>query len=372
MRNDNILRFRFMGKIEIEYLGEDISDRISGKSRALLAILLMNRDKGCSRSSLINYLWPESSEGAARYNLRYNLWQLKKNLDAGDEEEPFIVVTRDECRINENRPYFCDFTEVLDADIESLEDKERLEILAGLYRGEFFENCYYEGCEDLDDMIIMQRYNLERRKLEIFRRLARAYFDEGESELCMEKLGTCEELDPYDEDAAEMKLRLLTDAGRYSEAVNYYNLFAGRLAVDIGVTPSRNLRELVLRIDESAETGTKAVRIEADGIRTVEFYFLSQVLKELMKMPEFNIRNYIDEEQVRDLSAVQRDLGNPKGPVHPARIAESFVSLLCSICSGGRTLTLALRMGDGIDETSSAIISLVQEKCGGRLMVESR
>lgn len=36
------------------------------------------------RSDIISYLWSESSDDAAKYNLRFNLWQIKKALVQAD------------------------------------------------------------------------------------------------------------------------------------------------------------------------------------------------------------------------------------------------------------------------------------------------
>lgn len=371
MSGSDVLKFRFIGKTEIEYAGEDITERVSGKSRALLAMLLTLGERGASRSRLMGYLWPESSESAARYNLRYNLWQLKKNFD-GEEEEPFIIVTRDKCRINEKRPYFCDFKAVLEGDIEELKDAESLEELAELFRGDFFEDCYYAGCEELNEMIIMQRYNLENRKLLIFRKLAVMYFREGRKELCLDRIRICEELDPYDEQTAEMKIRILVNSGRYSEAIKYYNTFYGRLAVDVGVQPSQEIKDLIAGIKEAASVDSAGIRVEADGLKNVDFYFLSQILKQLVNLPDFRITDYLDEESIKALSAVQSALGKPERQAHPARIAEGFVTLLCGVCSGDRKLTVCLKAGDGADRISSEILSLVREKCDGRLIIDMR
>ena len=50
MSGSDVLKFRFIGKTEIEYAGEDITEKVSGKSRALLAMLLMLGERGASRS----------------------------------------------------------------------------------------------------------------------------------------------------------------------------------------------------------------------------------------------------------------------------------------------------------------------------------
>ena len=96
----------------------------------------------------------------------------------------------------------------------------RLEKLTGLFRGDFFEDWYFAGCAELDEMIILLRYNLENRKLRLFRKLARLYFDSGRSEKCLKALDVCDELDPYDERHARIRLELLMEEKNISKPID--------------------------------------------------------------------------------------------------------------------------------------------------------
>ena len=361
-----MLRIRLLGEVKIENENEDLTGRLSNKSVALIALLILREGRRCSRRRLISYLWPESTESAAKYNLRYNLWQLKKVFGAENPEDGFLIITKEECRINENFPYQCDLRRILDADIEETEDVAELEDLGALFCGDFFEDWYFDGCDELEEMIILSRYNLENKKLSLFRKLVSLYFRENETKKCMKALEICEEMDPYDEGNAKIRMELLIRAENYSEADRYYQRFCRRLIRDIGVEPSAGLRALAGTIRGKEEPERDALFIEAAGLESVEFYMLSEILRELMKLPQFRIEEYLDAEQIADLACIQYRLGSAC-PSHPARIAGSFVALLCGVCADGRQVEVKLKEGTSCDRASKEVLRLVRAECGDRL-----
>lgn len=79
-----MLEIKLLGELQLSLNGEDLTSSISSKCAALIALLMAHKNHRMSREELLGYLWPESSEDAAKYNLRYNLWQLKKAL--GEEQ----------------------------------------------------------------------------------------------------------------------------------------------------------------------------------------------------------------------------------------------------------------------------------------------
>lgn len=370
MSMDNVLKFSFLGKVKVERAGEDLTGRISSKSMALLALLLMKDGRTCSRRQLMNYLWPESSENAARYNLRYNLWQLKKTLDGQDEEEPFILITKERCTINKARRFWCDMDMVLGTDIKKTDDMGVLENIAGLFRGDFFEESYFAGCDELDEMIILQRYDLENRKLELFKKLVDLYFKADNMEKCMWALDICEELDPYDEDNAAVRIKLLIDNGKYTDAQKFFHRFCRRLMVDIGMEPSKELKKMMENTFGTEMTGPGSFSAEGSAIVGIDFYYLADVLGKLLKTPGFSIDEYLPENQIKDLSAVQSLLGTPEYQVHPARIADAFVTLICNICGSGKRLELRVEKGGCLDSVSAAILGIACTRCGQKLVIK--
>ena len=77
----------------------DVSDQISSKAAAIIALVLMRETRQMRRSDIISYLWSESSDDAAKYNLRFNLGQIKKALVQADGES-LLLVSKDDIKVN--------------------------------------------------------------------------------------------------------------------------------------------------------------------------------------------------------------------------------------------------------------------------------
>ena len=154
-----MLKLKFLGQLKMEYDGKDLTSQVSGKSMALLAILLVERNHQASRRKLISYLWPDSDQEAGRYNLRYNLWQMKKLIPQELSGEHFLIITKDTCRINERFAYTSDLGRILSAQVEHTDDPSELESLYSLFTGDFFGEQTFHGCDEFEEMVV-RRYAL--------------------------------------------------------------------------------------------------------------------------------------------------------------------------------------------------------------------
>ena len=218
-----MLEITTLGEIRFQLDGKDISEGISNKCALLIAMLLSQKGKKMSRQELLGIFWPDSSEKAAKYNLRYNLWQLKKTLS--DEREPFLLVTKSSCQINERYPYRCDYLTVTQANINTLPDRKSREMLLESLEGDFFAGLFFEGCEDLDEFIVMQRYVLENQKRSLLKRLVKDYWESKEWDECLRILSESEKNDPYDEENAIIWVKILMEQGKGREASEFYRRF---------------------------------------------------------------------------------------------------------------------------------------------------
>lgn len=365
-----MLRLEFLGTLKAETDGKDITREISGKSMALLAIL-MTQNGRASRKELIGYLWPESEENAARYNLRFNLWQLRKQIPPDASGQPFLMVTRDACSVNRAYPYICDIKEVLEADISGETRIDRLEQIGKLFKGEFFENRYFSDCESFEELIILQRYVVEHKKQTLLKKLIAAYSAQGNEEKCMQALAACEELDPYDEKNAVVRMSLLLKSGRYQEALDFYQRFYQRLALDIGVTPSKELMELAGSIAGQKQKEGKTICIEADTLPSVDCFYLAGLLEQLIETPGFSAERYLDKKQIGDLAFIQRKLGDcpwPQG-VPMVRVVNSFLALITGMVADGTQMEIRFSSWMDLDSVSKDTILLLKNKLKGELVI---
>lgn len=79
-----MLQIRLFGKPQVICDGTDITPELGNKGCALLCILFLRGGEYYAREKLAAYLWPDSAASAAKYNLRYTLWKIKKSTDIGE------------------------------------------------------------------------------------------------------------------------------------------------------------------------------------------------------------------------------------------------------------------------------------------------
>ena len=79
-----MLQIRLFGKPQVICDGTDITPELGNKGCALLCILFLRGGDYYAREKLAAYLWPDSAASAAKYNLRYTLWKIKKSTDIGE------------------------------------------------------------------------------------------------------------------------------------------------------------------------------------------------------------------------------------------------------------------------------------------------
>lgn len=233
----SMLYITFMGGPRFLLDGADVSDQISSKAAAIIALVLMRATRQMRRSDIISYLWSESSDDAAKYNLRFNLWQIKKALVQADGES-LLLVSKDDIKVNPNFSFLCDISEIEQAALEDINSIAELKHLLSLFRGDFFENCSLHNCENFLEYIIQRRYYLENRKLVVYHRLIRLTYENALDDDCLQFMSACEEIDPYNEDIARIRLEILIRRSAWRDAVQYYQMFYSRLLRDVGAEPS--------------------------------------------------------------------------------------------------------------------------------------
>ena len=73
-----------------------------------------------------------------KYNLRFNLWQIKKALVQADGES-LLLVSKDVIKVNPNFSFLCDISEIEQAALEDINSIAELKHLLSLFRGDFLK-----------------------------------------------------------------------------------------------------------------------------------------------------------------------------------------------------------------------------------------
>lgn len=363
-----MLILKFLGDIKIELNGVDITESLSNKSIALLAIILTNKENKMSRSKLLGFLWPESSEDAAKYNLRYNLWQLKKTIIPDERGKQFLIVTKDFCGINEEYAFSCDIVDIMTAKVEEDTEIGDLEKIYELFKGDFFENLYFTGCDEFVEMVLMHRYFLENKKLSLLKRLIKTYYEKKQWDKCLSALEACEFLDPYDEDNALKYLEILIREEHYTMAIKYYQNFYNKLTCDIGIEPSQEFKKLAEHLKNYRKPEKRGIVIKALSIYSVDCYLMADIVKKLINLPNFSIGEFLDSNQISDLASIQYRLGTSSRCPTMARTVDGFIELICGVCEKYEKLQIEIQ-GCKIDPISKDVIEHLKSIMGERLKV---
>ena len=314
-----MLDIKFLGKVKIEYDGIDITDKFGAKTKALLSLLILNKDKSLNREKIISYLWPDSSEDSGRFNLRFNLWQLRNIIGLDENGNKFLHTGRSHCSINTNYRYNCDIIDIKTFNLKENVTIKKLEELRKKFNGEFFEGFYFKNCNDFNESIILERSYFEEQKIKILLKLVSLYEIENNYEKCNEILKELISIEPYDEEIALRILEIYEKNGKRSSAILFYEDFKKKSMTFLGIQPSEELEKKYLEIkskDISKEKidnknkptfkNKNELLLETHCVGEIEYYWTNNFLDKILE--NINISNYLNEKEIKDLGYININL----------------------------------------------------------------
>ena len=231
-----MLQIRLFGKPQVICDGTDITPELGNKGCALLCILFLRGGDYYAREKLAAYLWPDSAASAAKYNLRYTLWKIKKSTDTGEGGRSLIKLDREYCCIDRAYDYVCDLQTIDEIDPET-RSADELKRACDAFGGELLEGYYFNHCEDLNELILSQRIYYEKRKNRLLMKAAELY---EQRDMLPEAVGILErvmEYEPYNEQLALRLMMLYERGGDRSRAIRFFNEFRNRLASNLEIYP---------------------------------------------------------------------------------------------------------------------------------------
>ena len=312
-----MLDIKFHGKVTIEYDGLDITDKFSAKTKALLSLLILNKDKSLNREKIISYLWPDSSEDSGRFNLRFNLWQLRNIIGLDENDNKFLHTGRSHCSINANYRYNCDIIDIKTFNLKENMSIKKLEELRKKFSGEFFEGFYFKNCNDFNENIILERSYFEEQKIKILLKLVSLYEVEENFEKCSEILKELINIEPYDEEIALRILEIYEKNGKRSLAILFYDDFKKKFMTFLGISPCEELEKKYLEIKSKniskekinnniINTNKSGLLLETHCIGKIKYFWINNFLDKILE--KININKYLNENEIKDLSYININL----------------------------------------------------------------
>lgn len=323
-----MLNLQFMGKTKIKLNGKRLEDQLGAKTIALICILLLNNNKYLSREKIEGYLWPDSDTQAARYNLRYNLWLIKKNIGPDKNNNHFIKVEDRCCHINEEYNFNSDIINIKEFEPSKEDSIVSLLKLKKLFKGEMLGGYYFKNCDELNDLIIFERMRFEQHQVRILKRLVELYELNQDYKSCIRIIIEIHEIEPYDEEMALKALEIYQKYDKPVSAITYYNKFSKTLSNSLGILPSSKVREKYQEIKsnltstninndsmENLESSTdyisapgKVLEIFSGCIKGVKYFWIADVIGKLFKNTSLECFNELDKNELFDLSSIQSDI----------------------------------------------------------------
>ncbi len=249
------LSISVLGRPEVRRDGQVIKFR-TRKELALLIYLAVEGGMQ-SREKLQALLWPESDTAHGRMLLRRTLAFLRRSLN--DPDEHSLIIERNLLGI---APVELDL-HLLDIAFSSVRTSSRVETLHGearhrllshlqialaSYHGPFLEGFSLADVAAFDNWISIQQAIITRRLDLIFERLSILQMEGGETVDAIET--TCRWIvyEPLHEVAVQRLMQLYLAADRREEAIQAYETFRIRLAQELKVQPTPEIRALADRI----------------------------------------------------------------------------------------------------------------------------
>ncbi len=314
-----MLTINMLGKINISIDGENIVDKLNNKLIALICLLVMNRNRDMSKGKIASILWPDSDGDAGRYNLRYNLWLMNKLIPPDSQGAGFIIAGKDSCRINEGYLFVCDKC-LLDRFCVSMNPTvEQLAELKEQFKGDFLEGLYLKNCNEFNELVLFERVVCQNRQVEILKELVSAYERENRLKEGLQVLSEMMAVEPYNEACAHRLMDFYSRLGNRTAAIHYYKQFERSLRGNLGISPNDELKALYAGLiqspcgrkqeDREGHHGKKRkIVIEGNGIKELDYYWISDVLTKLLAKTEHKHIFAIDKRYIADLGFVHNAL----------------------------------------------------------------
>ncbi len=363
------LNIKLLGNVEIYYDDKLLNNNLSRKSIGILAILLCNEYKKLTREKLAYMFWPESYE-TANYNLRYNLWTIKKMIPNKENQE-FLISDNKYCYINPSYKFNSDVT-LLDkvSPIDKNEDIKTLEIVKRLFRGEFMEDYYFKECDDFNDWIFSQRSIFQNMHIQTLNALLNQYLKLEDYQASKNILEEILSINPYDEESQYRLMNLLINNNESSLAIIHYKKYETNLREDLNIFPQKKIKDLYLSLINNSEAkkvnlikkteNDVIIRINEYAESTIDYFTISDLLEKIVTNFKRNVIQNIPKIYLEDACYIQPRFYDYVNHISTSEISEirlyhSIKNLLINL-SKEYTIQIYVYNVDKIDKKSEKLL----------------
>lgn len=238
-----LLEFVLLGRLEVRVDGRSLS--LGGtKQRALLALLLMNRNEVVSRDLLIESLWGDRPPPSAQASLDSYISRLRRLLssDRIERRAPGYLLHVEPGELDLDRfEVLVEEARFAAADGDLVSATKKLDAALRLWRG--------RALADLEpEHLIAEAGRLEERRVIAFEARVDAELELGGGAEFVNRLQALVDANPYRERLIGQLMLSLYRARRQTDALAVYQTCRHRFAEELGIEPGPELRALEQRI----------------------------------------------------------------------------------------------------------------------------
>ena len=235
------LQIALFGGLRLGMGEKSVTSVNTPRLQALLAYLVLHRDRPILRQQLAFQLWPDSSERQARTNLRKLFFQLQRTLPNANR---FLLADSQTLGWNAQAAFTLDVAEV-QQQVTHLQreplDPVALRRVVELYQGELLPSCY-------DDWIMPIRQELHQTVMAALERLLTLLEKQRAYRTGIEYARRLLAFDPLEEKSYQRLMRLHALDGDYGGALRIYQDCVAVLQRELDVAPDPATQALYERL----------------------------------------------------------------------------------------------------------------------------
>jgi DNA-binding SARP family transcriptional activator len=245
------------GSMHVSYRHTKSELRLSRILRALLAYLLLFRNKLHTRDVLANLLWGEHAEKKAKSCLSTALWRLRSIIEQGTVQKGTYLISTPtgEVGFNHLSNHWLDvsvFEEklkpVIELPVEKISEAtaNRLDYTLKLYVGDLLEGFY-------DDWILEERERFKALYINSLEKLMMFYGSQGSLDRAIMYGHEVLRNDPLREEIHRELMRLYMESGQSSKAMQHYKRCQQILEAELAVEPMQETQEMYASITQTVK-----------------------------------------------------------------------------------------------------------------------
>ncbi|MFJ9565912.1 AfsR/SARP family transcriptional regulator [Streptomyces fuscichromogenes] len=258
------IRFAVLGQIRAVRAEQSV--RVgSPQQQAMLAVLLLRSGRSASMQELVDAVWGEEPPHSAAATIRTYAWRLRQTFTESRSQQRTLLSVGDGYRMA-LPPEAVDAVSAEQLAVQAVEHRnagrltvagERIGQALALWRGEPLAGVPGPHAEQ-------QRHRLDELRLTLLEEHFDVLIRQGMHLLAVPELGALVSAHPLRERFHALYMRALHAASRQADALAVYHRLRRHLADELGVDPSRELRELhqELLADEPAHPSDRGSRVE--------------------------------------------------------------------------------------------------------------